>query len=177
MMMRFSRRDLLKTGAALGGASLAGTGGLDWAKAWAADQPFQPEKGAKLRFLRWGKFLDAEDQATTANIRAFTQATGVEVQIDNVWQDDVQTKAALAANINSGPDIIWALHTTPHLFPDKLVDVTDVADYVGKKYGGWYPIIVDHGKQRDRRMAIPSAVLGVLADYRIPGVEPGGLAK
>src|SRR5260221_11760489 len=175
--MRFSRRDLLKTGAALGGASLAGTGGLDWAKAWAADQPFQPEKGAKLRFLRWGKFLDAEEQATTANIRAFTQATGVEVQIDNVWQDDVQTKAALAANINSGPDIIWALHTTPHLFPDKLIDVTDVADYLGKKYGGWYPIIEEYGKRGDRWIAIPSAVVGVLPNYRISWMKQAGFEK
>jgi multiple sugar transport system substrate-binding protein len=164
-----SRRDLLTGGAALAGLPL-----LERTRAWAAEQPFKPETGAKLRFLRWGKFLDAEDQATTANIRAFTQATGVEVQIDNVWQDDVQTKAALAANINSGPDIIWALHTTPHLFPDKLVDVTDVADYLGGKYGGWYKIVEEYGTSGGRWIAIPSIVIGVLPNYRISWLRQAG---
>lgn len=171
--MRYSRRDLLKTGALLAGTAAAGDR-LGWARAWAAEQPFTPEKGAKLRFLRWGKFLDAEDQATTANIRAFTQATGVEVRIDNEWQDDIQTKAALAANIEHGPDIIWALHTTPHLFPDKLVDVTDVANYLGQKYGGWYPILEEYGKSGDRWIGIPSIVVGVLPNYRISWVKQAG---
>ena len=30
--------------------------------------------------------------------------------------------------------------TTRNLYPDKLLDVTDVANYLGKKYGGWYDV-------------------------------------
>ena len=45
--MTLSRRGLLRAGAAAGlGAALAGTDLLDWAQAWAAEQPFQPEPGA-----------------------------------------------------------------------------------------------------------------------------------
>ena len=86
------RRHLLRSAA----GALAGGGGalLAWARAWAQAQPFQPERGAQLRMLRWGKFLDAEERATNENIRAFTQATGVEVRVDSVWQDDVHPQAS-----------------------------------------------------------------------------------
>jgi len=56
-----ARRHALRAGAALAlGARL-----VDWTYAWAAEQPFKPERGAWLRFLRWSKFLDAENNATT----------------------------------------------------------------------------------------------------------------
>ena len=49
----------------------------------------------------------------------------------------MQPKASVAANTGTGPDLFWGLYSLPHLFPQKCVDVTDVADYLGKKYGGW----------------------------------------
>jgi multiple sugar transport system substrate-binding protein len=170
----YNRRQIIKGTAAATGA-VAAASALDWAEAWAQEQPFKPEKGARLRFLRWNKFLDAEDKATTENIAAFTKATGVEVKIDNVWQDDVQTKAAVAANVGKGPDIVWALHTTPHLFPEKLLDVSDVADYVGKKHGGWYPMIEQYGKSGRRWVGIPNVVIGVLPVYRVSWFREAGV--
>jgi multiple sugar transport system substrate-binding protein len=172
--MRLVRRDVLRSGAMLALGAVAGTSLLDHARAWAAEQPFAPEPGAELRFLRWGKFLDAEEQATLASIEAFSQATGVAVRVDSEWQDDIQTKAAVAANMDAGPDIIWALHTTPHLFPDKLVDLSDVASYLGQKYGGWYPIIEQYGKSGDRWIGIPSIVIGNELVYRRSHLEQAG---
>jgi hypothetical protein len=61
---------------------------LDWTYAWSAEQPFKPEPGARLRFLRWSKFLDAENKATSEAIAAFSQVTNVDVRIENEWQDD-----------------------------------------------------------------------------------------
>ena len=68
--MPFTRRDMLKAGAALAAVTPAV---LDWTYAWGAEQPFKPEAGAKLRFLRWSKFLDAENKATSDAIAAFSQ--------------------------------------------------------------------------------------------------------
>ena len=50
----------------------------------------------------------------------------------------MQPKASVAANTGSGLDMAWGLHSLPQLFPDKVhASMNDVADYLGKKYGGW----------------------------------------
>jgi multiple sugar transport system substrate-binding protein len=173
-IMLIKRRTLLQSGAALAAASPAL---LDWAHAWAADQPFTPVKGATLRLLRGATFLPAEGETTAANAAAFTAATGVPVTIDNVNQDDLVSKTALASQISSGPDIIWTQNTTAHLFPGKLVDVTDVADYLGKKYGGWYPVCIDYGTENGRWICIPVFVVGSLLNYRISWLHEAGFEK
>ena len=74
-----------------------------------------------------------------ANVKKFTDKTGIEVRVDNEGWEDVRPKAAVAANTGAGPDIILSTNDDANLYPDKLLDVTDVADYLGKKYGRWYP--------------------------------------
>ena len=46
--------------------------------------------------------------------------------------------------------MVWGLYSLPHLFPQKCIDVTDVADYLGKKYGGWAPAAEAYGKTRQQ---------------------------
>ena len=43
----------------------------------------------------------------------------------------------MAANTGAGPDIIVGWAEDPHIYADKLLDMTDIATYLGKKYGGW----------------------------------------
>ena len=76
-----------------------------------------------------------------ANVKKFTEKTGIEVRVDNEGWEDVRPKAAVAANIGAGPDIILSTNDDANLYPDKLLDVTDLCDYLGKKYGGWYPAV------------------------------------
>jgi multiple sugar transport system substrate-binding protein len=168
--MPITRRRLLRSTAALA----ATTPLLDWARAWAADQPFTPEKGATLQLLRGATFLPAEGETTAANAAAFSAATGVAVQIENVTQDDLPAKAALSAQVGSGPDIIWTQNTTAHLVADKLVDVSDVANYLDKKYGPWYQVCTDYGMQDGRWICIPIFVVGSLMNYRISWMHQAG---
>ena len=37
--------------------------------------------------------------------------------------------------------IILSTNDDANLYPEKLLDVTDLAEYLGKKYGGWYPAV------------------------------------
>ena len=79
--------------------------------------------------------------------------TGIEVRVDAEGWEDVRPKAAVAANVGSGPDIIISTMEDAHQYPDKLVDVTDLANYLGNKYGGWYDSAKAygmHGKQVGR---------------------------
>ncbi len=177
-MESFTRRTLVRGGAATAVVgTLAASGLLDWAKVWAQTAPWQPERGAQLSLLRWKYFVQAEDDAFVAMLDAFAKATGVKVTVARESNDDVQPKASVAANTGVGPDLVWGLHSLPHLFPQKCVDVTDVADYLGKKYGGWAASAVAYGKSGNKWIAIPVCYTGVLMNYRISSLKKAGFTK
>src|SRR4051795_6231889 len=177
-MSHFTRRTLLKTGTAAAAAgALTGPALLDWAKAWAQAAPWKPEKDAKLSMLRWKYFVQSEDDAFVKLIDAFSKATGVKVDIARESYEDVQPKASVAANTGAGPDLFWGLYSLPHLFPDKCIDVSDVADYLGKKYGGWVPAAEAYGKYKGKWISIPVAINGGYINYRISAVKKAGFDK
>jgi multiple sugar transport system substrate-binding protein len=105
----FDRRKFLQTTAA-SGLVIAGGGLTGWAKAWAQDSMmYTPEEGATLQLMRWRRFIQAEEDAFVALVAAFTEATGVPVEVQTETLDDVQPKASVAANVGSGPDLFWGL--------------------------------------------------------------------
>jgi multiple sugar transport system substrate-binding protein len=169
---RPNRRTVLKAGAAVTGASAANL--ALWSQAWAQNAPWKPEAGATLTLLRWKRFVQAEEDAFMALVANFTKATGVEVKVVNESLADVQPKASVAANTNQGPDLFWGLYSLPHLFPAKCMEVTDVADYLGKKYGGWVPTAVAYGKSAGKWICIPVAYNGNVINYRISAVKKAG---
>ncbi len=135
-MSDLNRRKFLETTSAA--ASVVAAPML-WPSTAHAQWSNQPEKGAKLRVLRWSRFVQGDIDAYMLNVKKFTEKTGIEVRVDNEGWEDVRPKAAVAANTGSGPDIILSTNDDANLYPDKLLDVTDLATYLGKKYGGWYP--------------------------------------
>ena len=78
--------------------------------------------------------------------KKFTEVTGVEVRVDSENWEDIRPKAAVAANVGTGPDIILSTNDDSHQYPDKLLDVSDLCEYLGKKYGPWYPSALAYGK-------------------------------
>ncbi len=174
-----NRRSLLKGGASVlaGAATLTADQLLGFAKAWAQTAQWKPEAGAKINLLRWKRFVEAEDQAFMNMIQAFTKATGVEVNVSNESYDDIQPKASVAANTGQGLDMVWGLYSLPHLFPEKCTDVTDVATYLGGKYGGWAPSADAYGKSKGKWIGIPIACTGALMNYRISSMEKAGFKE
>jgi hypothetical protein len=136
---------------------------------------FKPEKGAKLRVLRWSRFVQGDIDAYMANVKKFTEKTGVEVRVDNEGWEDVRPKAAVAANTGAGPDIILSTNDDANLYPEKLLDVTDLCHYLGKKYGGWYPACEAYLQARrqevDRRAA---GRAGAMLVYRESHMKAAG---
>ncbi len=177
-MTDLTRRALVQGGTALGAAgALTGPALLDWAKAWAQSNQWKPEKGAKLSMLRWKYFVQAEDDAFVKLIAAFTKATGVKVEISRESYEDVQPKASVAANVGTGPDIFWGLYSLPHLFPQKCVDMTDVAEYLGKKYGGWVDSAIKYGHNGKKWICLPICYSGALINYRLEASKKAGFSK
>ena len=175
-MTEFHSPHLHPGGTALAAAgALTGPALLDWARAWAQAAPWKPEKSAQLSLLRWKRFVQSEEDAFMALVDAYTKATGVKVVVTNESLDDVQPKASVAANTGKGPDMFWGLYSLPHLFPPKCVDLSDVSDYLGKKYGGWVPSAVTYGKSGNKWIGIPVAYNGNVNELPQVVLEEGRL--
>jgi multiple sugar transport system substrate-binding protein len=173
-MAEFSRRDALR---ALGAAGLAASGGALVRAAHGADLKYAPEKGAELRVLRWKRFVQGEEDQWLANTRKFTEATGVPVRVDSENFEDIRPKAAVAANVGSGPDIVLGWYDDPHLYADKVLDLTEVAEYLGGKYGGWYDIVRRYCVRDGRWIALGLGFLGGCIVYRKSMIEAAGFQQ
>src|ERR1700680_3242188 len=175
-MHDFTRRSLLQGGTPLAAAgALTGPALLEFAKAWAQSAPWKAEQGAKLTVMRWKRFVPAEDDAFNAMVAAFKSATGTEMNVFSESFEDVQPKASLAANTGSGLDLAWGLHTLPQLFPTKVLKMNDVADYLGKKYGGLAEAAAQSCKQGNDWLGIPVATIGGYMTHPHSGGEKAGV--
>ena len=172
-MKKVTRRDIMKAGAGLAVLTVAGDLVLPGG---ATAAPFTPEKGASLRVLRWKRFVQGDEDLWNANTKKFTELTGVKVKIDTESWEDVRPKAAVAANIGSGPDIIIGWYDDPHQYPDKLVDLTDLAEGLGKDLGGWYPVCESYGKRDGRWIALPLGAAANCLVYRESWIKEAGFA-
>src|SRR4051812_49771937 len=137
-MKDITRRDALALG--VSAAALATTGAsAQTSRIKAADvsaPDFAVEKGASLKMLRPVRFVKADEDVFRANAAKFTEKSGVEVKVDFVGWEDINQQTAVTSNSGAGPDIIIGFSDAPHIYVDKLVELTDVADYLGKRYGG-----------------------------------------
>ena len=171
-MSKMKRRDFLKTTA---GVAAGAAAPMTWVKDTHAQWSNQPEKGAKLRVLRWSRFVQGDIDQYMKNVAAFTAKYGIEVRVDSESWEDVRPKAAVAANVGAGPDIILGTFDDANLYPEKLVDVTDLCNYLGKKYGGWYPTCELYLKPDGKRwIGVPLGATGSMIVYRESQVKAAG---
>ena len=126
------------------------------------------ERGASLRVLRPAKFVDPDERVFRANTARFTEMTGVQVRVDFAGWEDLRPQTAVTANTGAGPDVVVGWTDDPHIYAAKVLDMTDVATYLGRKYGGWYPLAERYGKQfgTEKWISIPMGGSGSPAVYR-----------
>lgn len=175
--MKFTRRDVIRTTAGLA-AGVAGSRLLGANPAFAQDAlTFTPEAGATLRLLRWSPFVQGDEDAWLANTKRFTDTTGVEVRVDKESWEDIRPKAAVAANVGSGPDLMLVWFDDAHQYPDKLLDVTDIGEYLGAKYGGWYDGPKGYATRDGKFIGLPVAAIGNAIVYRDSWVKEAGFSE
>jgi multiple sugar transport system substrate-binding protein len=71
----------------------------------------------------------------------------------------------------------WA--DDPHVYADKVVEVSDVAEYLGKKYGGWMFLAEKYGKRARTNNWIGIPLGGSMGPivYRVSAVKEAGFEK
>jgi multiple sugar transport system substrate-binding protein len=174
-MKDFTRRDSLKAGAGLLAGAAVGTSlGLRPAGAQEPTIDLKPEAGATLRVLRPAKFVAGDEKLWLANTEKYTQQTGVQVKVESQGWEDLRPKSAVAANVGKGPDVVYGWYDDAHQYPEKLVDVSDLADYLDKKYGGWYDVCKKFGMRDGKWISIPLGAAGARIVYRISALKEAG---
>ena len=176
-MSDYSRRDVLKAMGATAISTAAGALLGSSPCAQAANLSYKAETGAELRVLRWKRFVQGDEDQWMANTRKFTQLTGVPVRVDSENFEDIRPKAAVAANIGSGPDIVLGWYDDPHQYADKLLDLSELAIYLDGKYGGWYDVCRRYCMRDGRWIAIGCGFLGGCLVYRGSMLKAAGYEK
>ena len=181
-----SRRKFLElssTGFLTAGSSLAGLSGLFMGEPVLTqnmDRPtMQLEPNPVLKVLRWMGFVENDEGIWRANTRKWEMETGGRVVTDFINWQDLRPMSAMEAALGAGHDIVFGWFDDPHLYPDKLLDMTEAADYLGSKYGGWYPVCEIYGKDAGtgRWIALPFGASGVCLNYRAGWVREAGYEK
>lgn len=177
-MLILTRRKTL----ALGAATLAGTALTG--RAFGAGIPsanVQPpklpiEKGATLRVLRPTKFVAPDEPVWRENTKKFSDAMGVPVRVDFVGWEDLRPQTAVTANTGAGPDVVVGWADDPHLYTDKIHEMSDIAEYLGNKYGGWYYLAEKYGQKWGTKnwISIPMGGSGGPCVYRESWVKEAG---
>ncbi len=165
------------------GAGAAAAAGLPaHAAITAADVPAPKlaiESGASLRVLRPAKFVDGDESLFTSNSKKWSDQTGVALRVDYLAWDNMAAQTAVVANTGAGPDIVLGFGPDAHIYTDKLVELTDIAEYLGAKYGGWFQLASLFGKKwkSNQWIGLPMGGSPGPCVYRIAWTKEAGFDK
>jgi len=146
-----SRRDFLKTaGGGVAGASLA--------TMLAARQAPAQIRGTSLRILQWSHFIPAYDVWFDKFAKEWGDKNGVRTKVDHIPHLEMPARIAAEFAAGAGHDLVAHNGSTilTGLYYKSLVDITDLTQQVGKKYGGWIPAAKDICEVEGRWYAIPT---------------------
>ena len=134
-MVHIARRRLLQlsSAGAVGAVGIAGIFSAGRAPAYA--------QATTLHWLRWSDFVPASDQLLRSQIvPECDKALGIKLTLETINANDIQARITSAIQSGSGADIILVVNNWPQLYAGSVVDVSDVADEIGKSQGGYYDI-------------------------------------
>ena len=157
-MERINRRKLLKLSGA--GALAARTGGIAAILASARAPAFA--QGTTLHWVRGSDYVPASDQLLKTKINEQCQKDlGIKFNLEGVDGLTIQARVTSAVQSGNGPDIIQAINNWAQLYADSVVDVSDVAEEIGKAQGGYYETSRAVANDGSKWIAVPWTIVGL----------------
>jgi multiple sugar transport system substrate-binding protein len=150
-----SRRQLLKAAAAGAAASIIGV-------------PHGRAAAKSLTLVHESSFIknfDAFFQQTLAP--AYEKLTGIKVSYELASVGTLQTRVTTIAETGSGADLTLNFFNWPFLYDEKYIDVSDLAEAIGKQQGGWYEQAKEACVVNGKWKAIPFGNVGQLMNWRM----------
>jgi multiple sugar transport system substrate-binding protein len=147
-----------------GAAALSAAAGLEGILAAGRAPAFA--QGTKLHIVRWVDFIPEADVELKRQAPEASKALGAEVQFEFINANDLQPRITAAVQSGAGADLFQMLYNWPHLYANALVDVSDVAEPIGKAQGGFYDVFAAANKVNGRWLAMPHGIGGNAVAYR-----------
>jgi ABC-type glycerol-3-phosphate transport system substrate-binding protein len=174
-MARINRRKFLKLS---GAGAVAANTGAGLAAIFASGRAPAYAQATSLHWLRWADFVPASDKLLKEKIvPQCEKALGIKLNIEMINANDLQARTTAAIQSGTGPDIIDLLGTWPQLYADSVVDVSDVAEEIGKAQGGYYETQRVLASVGSKWIGVPWAVGGGLVTYRKSWLAEAGAEK
>jgi multiple sugar transport system substrate-binding protein len=101
-------------------------------------QPPALAQAREISLLSFNNYVPAADDKLREQAAAFSKQRGIKVQVDTIAHLQIPAKLATEVQTRAGHDmtVLWRSHT--HLYKNHLVPLDDLAEDLGRKYGGWY---------------------------------------
>ena len=132
----------------------------------------------KLSIVQWSHFVPAYDVFFDKWAKDWGTKNGVEVSVDHIGIADLPARAAAEAAAKSGHDIFGHFaQGLPALYETSLVDVSDVCNAVGTKYGGWLPTGESIGKVNGAWRGLPDFLVPFPSLWRKDIFSQAGYTK
>jgi multiple sugar transport system substrate-binding protein len=169
---RLSRRAFLKAAGA-GALGLAALGTAPGLLRWGGAAPVQL-KGTSLSILEGTYFIPTAQELFKKQAQEWGQANGVTVNPDFLNWPDLQPKISAAIQAG-GYDIVELWPGWNYLYANNLVDLTDLAEDVGKKGGGYEAFAATDSKVGSRYLGVPHGSSNDALNYRISWLKEVGV--
>src|SRR6185369_13650744 len=165
---KMKRRKFLKvTGAGIATTGLAGILAAHRAPVFA--------QANTVHILRWNDFVPAADKVLREVFAPEVQkALGIKLNVETIDANDIPARATSSIQSGSGPDILMLLNNYPHLYSSAAVDVSALADEVGKAQGGIYDPMRQLNRVGGKWVSMPWSMVPALISYRKSWFEEVG---
>jgi multiple sugar transport system substrate-binding protein len=160
-----SRRDVLKI-AGMGAAAAT-------LSPWAARA-----EGKTITLLHESSFIKTFDEYMQNTLApAYEKQTGVKVVYEITAVGSLPSRDSAIIETGSGADVSMLALLFPFLYQDKLLDVSDIAEDMGKKQGGWYDVGKEAGMIDGKWKSVPFCNIGQLMNWRTDWFKEIGVTK
>jgi multiple sugar transport system substrate-binding protein len=155
-----NRRSFVK----VSGAGIAGASLLTMLEARRAPAQI---KGTSLRMLKWSHFVPAYDAWFDDFAKKWGDANGVKVRVDHIPHLELPARYAAEFAAGAGHDLIYFVgQILTGQYYRNLLDLSDIADGLGKKYGGWMESSKSAAQVGGRWFAIPDFFIAIPVLWR-----------
>src|SRR5215468_6869 len=172
-MFKTKRRSVFKLA---GGTAAVSLGGMAGILATGRAPAYAQQK--TVHWLKWVDFVPATDKLfKDVLVPEAQKQLGLKINLETVNGNDLQPRATAAIQSGAGPDLIMAFNNQTYLYANSVVDLSDLAEELGKREGGLYKYARSLCSDGKMFMSMPWAVIGGMIAYRKSWLEEAGATK